>query len=284
MFAKRLVVEFMQQGVRNCAETPRPSTRRIEKAIEELNGRDKTLVILEGPGAAHMNIVWAEDNKRVVFATTTEGATYFAASAPNAGMDRPGTRLNMAGQVWVIPAALCVSPDAALVAAGAFAEQGTLTESVAWVFRSQDTGQTDDPSRDASTSVTQVLIDDWIAGTTQSRSLPAKTSDDIERAICLLDGQKHTLLILLSHDRDTFMSVGGGPDRYVVEVNRANKRFDQLRDDENTPDRQIRLMVGGQEGLFQARYCVVRSSALLAAQHFWSSGKLAASLTWDHRE
>ncbi len=94
-----------------------------------------------------------------------------------------------------------------------------------------------------------------------------------------IDGKSKTL-VTLGLDEDTYMSIGGEENKYIVTVTFDNFRFYILV---NSPkSQQIEtLIVGGQEGNYPANQCVDLLHCLLAARTFTESGKLDELLTWE---
>jgi Immunity protein Imm1 len=103
--------------------------------------------------------------------------------------------------------------------------------------------------------------------------------NQIETAIRELDGKSKTLVTLGADD--IYMSIGGGNSgKYVVTATFDNMNFYTLVD-LSKPNQIEKLVVGGQEGNYQAKMCIDLLRCLLAARTFAQSGKLDNLLTWE---
>lgn len=113
--------------------------------------------------------------------------------------------------------------------------------------------------------------------------------EQIEAAIRALDGDTRTDVALRASNEnpaDTpHMMIGGGNEgRYVVYATYDGRRlFDLLRADadSDSDDEDMRVVAGGQEGIFHAREVVDLTTALAAARAFALDGELASGLNWD---
>jgi hypothetical protein len=103
---------------------------------------------------------------------------------------------------------------------------------------------------------------------------------DIEMALRSLDGADHTLLVVELSSGAT-ITVGGGPDRFVVEV--AQNEHDRWSlFDPRRPEGTVNLVVGGELVEPPARLCVDRESALEAVRTFVSeNGARSSRLQWS---
>jgi hypothetical protein len=111
----------------------------------------------------------------------------------------------------------------------------------------------------------------------------------IEAAIRALDGDARTDVVLGASNEnpaDTpHMMIGGGNEgRYIVYATYDGRRlFDLLRSDagSESDDEDMRVVAGGQEGIFSASNVVDLATALAAARAFALDGELAPGLNWD---
>jgi hypothetical protein len=103
---------------------------------------------------------------------------------------------------------------------------------------------------------------------------------DIEMALRSLDGADHTLLVVELSSGAT-ITVGGGPDRFVVEV--AQNEHDRWSlFDPRRPEGTVNLVVGGELVEPPARLCVDREAALEAVRTFVSeNGARSSRLQWS---
>ncbi|MBI2219552.1 MAG: hypothetical protein HYU51_19945 [Candidatus Rokubacteria bacterium] len=103
---------------------------------------------------------------------------------------------------------------------------------------------------------------------------------EIEMAVRSLDGADHTLLVVELPSGAT-ITVGGGPNRFVVEVaENANDRWTVL--DPRRPEGRVELVVGGERVDPPARLCVDGEAALEAVHTFVSeNGARSPRLQWS---
>ncbi len=103
--------------------------------------------------------------------------------------------------------------------------------------------------------------------------------NQIEKGIRELDGKNQTLVTLGIND-DTYMSIGGGENKYIVTATFDNFNFYVLID--SAKSQQIdTLVVGRQKGNYPENQCVDLLHCLLAARTFTEAGKLNDLLTWE---
>ena len=120
----------------------------------------------------------------------------------------------------------------------------------------------------------------WVGHKNESRFIENPTWQQIEAAICELDGKTQTL-VTLGVDEETYMSIGGSTNgRYIVNVTFNNMTFYNLAD-RTQSEQTEELVVGGQLGNYPAKLCVDLPTTLLVAQTFARSGELDNSMTWE---
>jgi Immunity protein Imm1 len=119
----------------------------------------------------------------------------------------------------------------------------------------------------------------WVGNKNSGDFIENPNWSQIETAIRELDGESKTL-VTLGVDEDTYMSIGGGGNIYIVTVTFDNLNFHILIDSSKS-ERTEELVVGGQKGNYSANKCVDLLRCLLAARTFVESGKLDALLTWE---
>ncbi|MBC6479708.1 MAG: hypothetical protein GDA56_19925 [Hormoscilla sp. GM7CHS1pb] len=131
--------------------------------------------------------------------------------------------------------------------------------------------------------VLDLSVEKWVGPLDEGHLIENPTWQQIESAICELDGKTKTL-VTLGADEETYMTIGGGEGgKYIVSVT-----FDNI-DFYNSVDRSLgskmeKLVVGGQLGNYPAKISVDLQTALLAAQTFARSGELEESVTWENSE
>ena len=131
--------------------------------------------------------------------------------------------------------------------------------------------------------VLDLSVEKWIGNRNESDFIENPNWSQIEAAIHELDGKSKTL-VTLGVDEDTYMMFGSGESgKYVVSVTFDNISFHNLVD-LSKPDTTEKLVVGGQEGIYNAKMCVDLLRCLLAARTFAESGKLDRLLAWQEEE
>jgi hypothetical protein len=127
--------------------------------------------------------------------------------------------------------------------------------------------------------ISKFSVEDWQGSQNKGSLQGARNWNEIEIAIKELDGH-HKTLVTLEADGETHMAVGGGADRYVVYLTLDNETFHYLVD-RSKPDSDERLVVGGQEGMYPAKWCVDIDVVLKAAKTFSELGIMEKSLAWE---
>jgi hypothetical protein len=124
MFAKHLSIE---DGDSYELVTD-PEWERVGKAIKELNGKEHSIICLEGEGKMHMTIGGGPE--RFVVYATGDHETFFTAIDP--GKSGGSVEVAVGQQVGQYPPELLVSQDVVLKAAKLFVEKGKLEPGVHW--------------------------------------------------------------------------------------------------------------------------------------------------------
>ncbi len=128
--------------------------------------------------------------------------------------------------------------------------------------------------------VLDLSAEKWVGNKNESSFIENPTWQQIEAAICELDGKTQTL-VTLGADEDTYMSIGGGETgKYIVNVTFDNMTFYSLAD-RSQPEQIEELVIGGQLGNYPAKLCVDLPTTLLVARVFARSGELEGSVTWE---
>jgi hypothetical protein len=115
----------------------------------------------------------------------------------------------------------------------------------------------------------------------EGRTVSCESLESALNSIRQLDGRVRTQVILEGKDRA--LLIGGGNDgRYnVVMAVNVDEEFYNLVNPSGSLDRQLKVVTGGQAGLFAERQCVDLATALRAAEVFFYSGEPASDLAWE---
>ena len=124
MFAKYLSIE---DGDAYDLVT-KPEWKRVLEAIGEMNGKEHTLICLEGETKKHLTIGGGPD-VFVVYATGDEEPFFTAIDPAKAG---DSVEMTVGQQTAKYPADLLVGKEVVLKAAKLFAETGKLEQTVHW--------------------------------------------------------------------------------------------------------------------------------------------------------
>jgi Immunity protein Imm1 len=127
--------------------------------------------------------------------------------------------------------------------------------------------------------ITQFSTDDWQGNQNKGLLEKAKGWEEIETAIRAMDGQRKTL-VTLETEGETHMAIGGGTGKYLVYVTLDNENFNYLVSPTQS-DRAETLVVGGQEGIYPAKWCVDLTTALKAAKAFAEFGAINKTVVWE---
>lgn len=102
----------------------------------------------------------------------------------------------------------------------------------------------------------------------------------IETAVRGLDGAEHTLVVV-ELPSGTTMTIGGGPDKFVVELAEIERdRWNVF--DPRRPEGSVDLIMGGELIAIPARLGVDRDAAVEAVRAFVSeNGARSAHLRWS---
>jgi Immunity protein Imm1 len=127
--------------------------------------------------------------------------------------------------------------------------------------------------------ITKISVEDWIDNQNKGCEIKASIWSEIELAIKSLDGQTKTLATLET-DGETHMLIGGGQGKYVVYATFDNEIFYSLIDPSKS-DQDESVVVGGQKGLYPAKFCVDLETVLQSAQKFAEFGEMLKSAVWE---
>lgn len=127
--------------------------------------------------------------------------------------------------------------------------------------------------------ISKFSVEDWQSNRNHELLAEATGWGEIEAAIKELDGDRKTL-VTLEAEGETHMAIGGGTGKYIVYVTFDNKNFNYLVDPAKS-DNPESLIVGGQEGIYPAKWCVDLTTALKAAKAFAEFGTIEKSVAWE---
>jgi Immunity protein Imm1 len=127
--------------------------------------------------------------------------------------------------------------------------------------------------------ISKFSVEDWQRNQNNGLLAEARGWSEIEAAIKALDGHQRTL-VTLEAESETHMAIGGGTGKYLVYVTFDNENFNYLVNPAKS-DHAETLVVGGQEGIYPAKWCVDLTSALKAAKAFAEFGTIEKSVAWE---
>jgi immunity protein Imm1 of predicted polymorphic toxin system len=107
------------------------SVYAVNEAVRRLEGAERTLVTLQGPGTSHLAVGGSAATGMVVYATF-DNDTFYQLTNPEAREDEI-VEVVAGGQTGDYPARMVVGLSVALQAAEEFAEGGVLSSQLAWV-------------------------------------------------------------------------------------------------------------------------------------------------------
>jgi hypothetical protein len=113
--------------------------------------------------------------------------------------------------------------------------------------------------------------------------MPCENVQSAIDAVKSLDGRTTTQVVLEGDDKA--LLIGGGNDgRYnvVLAVN-IDEAFFNLLNSHGSPDREVRIVTGGQAGLFPETQSVSLEAVLKAATYFFDSGGMNPNLAWEQQ-
>jgi hypothetical protein len=149
--------------------------------------------------------------------------------------------------------------------------------------------------------VSDLSVEKWVGNKDEGSFIENPTWQQIESAICQLNGTTQTL-VTLGADEETYMSIGGGQaGKYIVNVTLDGMTFLNLvlargagniavaklawpSDVDRSNSDLEQLVVGGQLGNYPAKMLTNLETALLAAKTFALTGELEESATWEEDE
>jgi hypothetical protein len=130
--------------------------------------------------------------------------------------------------------------------------------------------------------ISRFSVEDWQGNQDRILVKIANEWPQIEVEINKLDG-KHQTLVTLEAEGEIHMAVGGGKGKYLVYLTFDNEHFYYVALPSKM-DLEETLVVGGQEGVYPAKLCVDKDTALQAAKTFAELGTMDNSLLWKKDE
>jgi hypothetical protein len=127
--------------------------------------------------------------------------------------------------------------------------------------------------------ISKFSSEDWQNNQNTEVIHPAKNWQEIEKAIQELDG-KHRTLVTLETDGEAHLAIGGGPDKFIVYLTFDNEVFYYLCGFAKS-NLEESLVVGGQEGLYPAKFCVGIDIILQVAKIFSEFGTMDQTVVWE---
>jgi hypothetical protein len=127
--------------------------------------------------------------------------------------------------------------------------------------------------------ISKISIEDWQGNQNNGSLEEVRDWNPIEAAIKELDGHRRTL-VTLETEGETHMAIGGGHGKYLVYVTFDNENFNYLVNPLKLDNAET-LVVGGQEGIYPAKWCVDLTSTLTAAKSFAEFGTVERSGSWE---
>jgi len=127
--------------------------------------------------------------------------------------------------------------------------------------------------------ISKFSSEDWQNNQNNEVVHPAKNWQEIEKVIRELDG-KHRTLVTLETDGEAHLAIGGGPDKFIVYLTFDNEVFYYPCGFAKS-NLEETLVVGGQEGLYPAKFCVEIDLILQVAKTFAEFGTMNQTVVWE---
>ena len=128
MFISKFSVEDWQGNQNKGSVQVAKNWQQIQEAIEQLDGRRRTLVTLETGGEAHMAIGGGA-TQYFIYLTFDNEEFYYVVNLTGLDVEE---RLIVGGQEGIYPSKFCVGKDIAMKVAKTFAELGVMDKSMTW--------------------------------------------------------------------------------------------------------------------------------------------------------
>lgn len=130
--------------------------------------------------------------------------------------------------------------------------------------------------------ITQITEDDWAGTKNEGCQFDCKSVAQFLEGVHKLNGVNKTLLVAETAE-NMLMTVGGGNDgRFIVQiVKNVDEEFHTLCNDAVSGTDALEVVSGGQAGMYPARHCVDKETALIACRHFATTAEPSPDLSWD---
>lgn len=125
-------------------------------------------------------------------------------------------------------------------------------------------------------------FDDRVGSHNRASAVDQPRWEQVAEAIARLDGSRHTEVVLSS--ADAYLTVGGGPDRFLVFIYTADETSLVAEADVASGRDEEKLVVGGQVGRFPASQLVGAEAALKAARSFFEGRGPSHDLRWVRQQ
>lgn len=126
----------------------------------------------------------------------------------------------------------------------------------------------------------RITISSWNGAKRSDEIIEKPDLEAVESAIRKLDGSR-TTDVAIDGECNTCLIIGGGSGRYVGFIARSDEELHNLINPTGSPERQIKLRIGGQTGYYTEQQCVDLKTVVQAAQTFAERGDLDPSVTWE---
>jgi hypothetical protein len=128
--------------------------------------------------------------------------------------------------------------------------------------------------------ISKFSTENWQGNQNNISVKPVSNWLEIETAIKELNGFNQTL-VTLETEAETHFAIGGGSGKYLAYLTFDNENFSYLSDP-SQGDQEETLIVGGQAGIYPAKFCINNLEIVLkAAETFAKYGRLEKSLIWE---
>jgi hypothetical protein len=124
--------------------------------------------------------------------------------------------------------------------------------------------------------------DRWVGNFRDFECIEDPTWDEVVSAIRRLDQHQYTELFLIRKEGHYF-TVGGGSGQYQAFIC-IEEAFLNLCNPLASNDEEVRLVTGGQEGLFPGAMVVPLELVLAAGLEFYQSGTASSDVCWSTDE
>ncbi|MFI1712166.1 hypothetical protein [Streptomyces litmocidini] len=121
--------------------------------------------------------------------------------------------------------------------------------------------------------------DDWTGSKSNEWHVEQPSSGRIEEAVQSLDGRKKTEVTVSDDDPFRFISVSGGPDLFLVTGEMEDGAITHLQSSAEN-NQEVRLVCGGQLGVYQRSDLVTLDDAVRAVRDFLNGFPEGLTADW----